>query len=114
MAVLIFFLVFSAAARPTKTVYAISFTVNDTSDQVDAGPGDGICRTSSGTCTLRAAIQEANALPGADTIQVPAGIYTLAIPPLNENNADVGDLDITGPVTIIGAGAGITILDGGR
>ncbi|MEQ8278842.1 MAG: choice-of-anchor Q domain-containing protein [Deltaproteobacteria bacterium] len=42
------------------------FWVNDTVDGSDATPGDGICATASRTpkCTLRAAIEEANALPG--------------------------------------------------
>ena len=39
------------------------FTVNSTLDDGDANPGDGVCRTAGGVCTLRAAIQEANALP---------------------------------------------------
>ena len=48
--------------------------VNSTGDGADTAPGDGYC-TTGGTnsagdpeCTLRAAIQEANATPGADTI----------------------------------------------
>ena len=45
-----------------------TFTVNSSSDQSDTNPGNGVCATSSLTCTLRAAIEEANALPGADTI----------------------------------------------
>src|SRR5262245_41978390 len=41
-----------------------TFTVNSTGDQPDINPGNGICETtaSGGVCTLRAAIQEANAL----------------------------------------------------
>src|SRR5687768_14741066 len=90
-----------------------SFTVNSTSDAVDARVGDGACVTRAGTCTLRAAIQEANALPGADLIQVPAGTYAIAIPPVNQNDATTGDLDITDSVAISGAGAGSTIVDAG-
>jgi hypothetical protein len=48
------------------------FVVDNSSDADDALPGDGVCSivagTSPGPCTLRAAIEEANALPGADTI----------------------------------------------
>lgn len=47
---------------------AATFTVNDVSDAGDAVPGDGICATAGGVCTLRAAMEEANALAGADTI----------------------------------------------
>lgn len=52
-----------------------TFTVNSLLDDTfsdDANPGDGICLDSfpnSTTCTLRAAIQEANALPGPDRIE---------------------------------------------
>src|SRR5687767_2799245 len=57
---------------------AASFTVNSTIDAPDAVPGDAVCATSAGICTLRAAIQEANALSGQDTISVPAGTYVLS------------------------------------
>lgn len=43
--------------------------VNDTGDGSDASPGDGTCATSGGNCTLRAAIQEANATSGTITIR---------------------------------------------
>ena len=45
-----------------------TFTVNSSGDQSDTNPGNGTCLTSLLNCTLRAAIQEANARPGADTI----------------------------------------------
>src|SRR5438128_7834324 len=89
---------------------AAMFTVNDTADAVDAVL-DGNCATAGGTCTLRAAIQEANAHPGADTIMVPAGTYLLTIEGRDEDAAVTGDLDITDDLTITGAGADRTILD---
>ena len=95
------------------TAAGLNFVVNDTSDRVDVLAGDGACRTSVGTCTLRAAIQEANASPGADAILVAAGTYALAIAPQGENGIATGDLDVTDSVTITGAGAGATIVDGG-
>ena len=55
-------------SEPTET-----FTVNDNGDAADLIPGDGYCdsnATAGSQCTLRAAIQEANALPGNDTINV--------------------------------------------
>jgi CSLREA domain-containing protein len=91
----------------------LHFQVNSTADVLDANVGDGVCRTSAGACTLRAAIQEANAIAGADLIMVPAGTYALEIPPLNQNLDDNGDLDITDSLTITGAGASATIVDGG-
>ncbi|HPG26000.1 MAG TPA: right-handed parallel beta-helix repeat-containing protein [Myxococcota bacterium] len=61
-----------------STASALDFDVNSTSDTTDATPGDGLCSTG-GTvndpvlglvpeCTLRAAIQEANAWSGRDRI----------------------------------------------
>ncbi len=95
---------------------AATFTVNSTVDAVDATPGDGVCETTPGgaLCTLRAAIQESNARAGADTIILPAGVYTLSIPGGNENGAATGDLDITQDLTISGAGSTDTIVDGGK
>ncbi len=40
--------------------------VNSTGDGGDANPGDGICDDGAGNCTLRAAIEEADALPNGD------------------------------------------------
>jgi CSLREA domain-containing protein len=48
-----------------RSASASVFTVNSTGDASDANPGDGVCETSTpGECTLRAAIEEANADPG--------------------------------------------------
>ncbi len=46
----------------------IVYTVNSTSDDADSQYGDGLCLTSSGECTLRAAISESNAQPGKNSI----------------------------------------------
>jgi hypothetical protein len=74
---------------------------------VDAAPGNGICETApgDGVCTLRAAIQETNALAGADEIILPPNTYLLTI---------VSELGITGSVTITGGGASTTIIDGNK
>src|SRR6266550_1183098 len=56
------------AMEPTAFAAAKTFTVNVTGDGVDANIGDGICATASGNCSLRAAIQEANAIAGTDNI----------------------------------------------
>ena len=87
---------------------AHTYVVNDTADRVDASPGVNGCRTAADTCTLRAAIQEANAAGGTDRIVVPGGVYELEIPPINENAANVGDFEIIDPVVIDGAGQGLT------
>ena len=93
---------------------AATFTVNSTDDAVDANPGDGSCATAQGVCTLRAAIQEANALAGADTIILPAGVYTLQIGGPREDDGATGDLDIRDHLTIVGADARLTIIDGNQ
>lgn len=91
-----------------------TFVVTSAIDAVDARLGDGSCRTSSGVCTLRAAIQEANALAGRDRIEIPAGTYEITVARRGSNGADSGDFDITGPVTVVGAGAGKTTVGAGQ
>lgn len=106
-----------ALARQTMaSLPAATFTVNSLNDAVDLLPGDGVCDSSAqpnSQCTLRAAVQETNALSGADTIILPAGIYTLTIPGVGENLAATGDLDLNDDLTLTGAGAATTIIDGG-
>lgn len=66
-------------------VNAATFTVNLTSDAGDENPGDGACDADSEStgrqCTLRAALQEANASDGADIINFAisgTGVQTIA------------------------------------
>jgi CSLREA domain-containing protein len=69
-----------------------NFTVNSSADSGDSSPGDGTCRTAASAteCTLRAALEEANALAGAQTIlfNLPAAdtvIYpAFALPEIKE------------------------------
>ncbi len=92
-------------ARPA---HAATFTVNSGSDAVDANIGNGTCATATGSCTLRAAVQEANALAGADAINFSTSSVTLSIAGRSEEASATGDLDITQDVTIDG-GSGVTI-----
>ena len=89
----------TAGCEPTDVE---TLMVNSTLDDVDAAPGDGVCQTSTpGRCTLRAAVMEANANLGADTIVLqPATVYTLTIAGTTEDAAATGDLDLTEQVTI--------------
>lgn len=87
-------------------VSAATFNVNTTADTFDIFPGNGICFDNSGRCSLRAAISEANAYPGADFIVVPAGIFTIGIP----ESGGGGSFKITSPMTIQGSGASNTII----
>ncbi|WP_455072802.1 Ig-like domain repeat protein, partial [Paenibacillus caseinilyticus] len=91
---------------PDGSAQAATFTVKDTADTVDASPGDGVCADASGAsgkCTLRAAIMESNTLPGADTINVDPGVYTLSRNGTDENGAATGDLDILGELVLTGS-----------
>ncbi|GBD17219.1 putative outer membrane protein PmpB [bacterium HR26] len=92
---------------------AVTFTVTDSTDAVDANPGDSVCDTGTGACTLRAAIQEANALSDNVVIQLPAGTYELGLSGAGEDAAATGDLDITksqGTLAINGASAADTLI----
>lgn len=88
--------------------YSASFTVNDNRDLADTNPGDGVCKTQHGTCTLRAAMQETNQHNGPNTITIPE--MTILI----ENEFRVSDHAGDDSVHIVGAGIGKTIIDGGN
>lgn len=83
---------------------ASTFMVDSAADSVDASPGDGTCASTSDGCTLRAAVQEANALAGPDEVDIPAGTYRLTLAGANEDADLTGDLDVTSPLTVVGAG----------
>lgn len=101
----------------TQHTYAaptgVTYTVNSTLDERDAG-NNGICSsTPSGVCTLRAAIQEANTTLETDTIVLPAGTYVLTRPG-NDNITVDGDLDVYTDMEIVGAGSDTTIINANR
>ena len=86
----------------------IRFTVDTTASGSDVQPGDGVCATAAGRCSLDAAFQEAaEAGPGVD-ITVPAGTYSVFA-------AVAGDVRVnwSGPVAaeLIGS---LTVLPGSR
>ena len=64
-------------------LHAATFVVDTPNDGADMTPGDGICRAAGPAprCTLRAAIQEANALAGADVINFSIGTGLATISP---------------------------------
>ena len=49
---------------------------------------------------------------GSDTIVLPAGTYTLTMAGSGEDSGLTGDLDVTSGLTILGASAASTIIDG--
>ena len=71
---------------------------------------DGKCDAD---CSLREAIIAANQHPGPDTVMVPAGKYLLQQVG-QEDQAAAGDLDILDDLTLIGAGAESTLIDGNQ
>src|SRR5262249_57996491 len=106
----------AALVLSVQPAFAATFSVNSTADTVDVSPGNGVCADAANNCTLRAAIMETNALPGADTIMLPAGTYLLTLPNaggVNEDMDATGDLDVTDSLTINGAGSGSTIIQAG-
>lgn len=102
-----------ALLTPTGAV-ASTYTVTTVLDGVDVTPGNDACATKLGACTLRAAVQEANAHAGADVITLPASVppYTLTASGVGEDAAATGDLDVTGALVVNGGGAASTIVDG--
>jgi hypothetical protein len=94
--------IIAAAPALTQEVTGTTVLVESTLDQGDASPGDGVCAGVSGLCTLRAAIDEANALPGLDTIELPAGHYLLTLTGGDEDLNATGDLDILDSLFIRG------------
>jgi CSLREA domain-containing protein len=92
---------------------ATTFTVNTAADAPDAAQGDGACATAAAQCSLRAAVQEANAMVGPDLIVLPGGEYHIA--GTGDDDAAIGDLDIGGgDLTIDGSGALNTVIDADR
>jgi hypothetical protein len=87
------------------------FTVDTTADLPDAAI-DGICATVEGSCSPRAAVQEANATPEGDVLNLPQGKFKLKREGAGEDQAATGDLDILADLTIQGAGAKATQLQG--
>ena len=97
------FVFITATAAVAPAAQAASFVVSSTADAVDAVPRNGVCATGTGACSLRAAVQEANALVGLDTITVPPGVYELSVTGRNEDLSATGDLDVRSPLAIVGA-----------
>ena len=107
----------TATKPPVPRLISVTLVVDSTDDTVDANPGNGICADANGHCTLRAAVMEANALAGADTISFDASTngtpIVLTLHGAGEDAAATGDLDVSANnLTITGNGADSTIIDG--
>jgi len=93
MSALRYMLIFALVLIPAHP-FATTFPVTKTDDT-----NDGVCDAD---CSLREAIDAANANPGADDVPVPAGTYLLTL----------GRLTILDDVSVAGAGQMNTIVDG--
>ena len=91
--------------------WSVSNQVNTFLDTVDNIPGDQLAADANGLTSLRAAINEANANPGHDFVELGIGSFDIAIDDRFEDAGLAGDFDITDDITISGAGAGLTIID---
>ena len=83
-------------AAGTSSAFAASIVVDSNADTGDATPGDGVCGTGlpGSSCTLRAAIQEANGTPASDTITFGLSGTTsvlTALPPVTQPLVIDGD-----------------------
>lgn len=108
----------ASVATATACVPLPSFTVNTTVDGADAVPGDGVCEITvgAGNCSLRAAVDEANAGNGAD-LSVPGGVYPLTVADGHDGDPDLDvtsavNLNVGSPLTMVeignGASSGLT------
>ena len=73
-----------------------------------ADTNDGLC--TSADCSLREAVLWSNACPGVQTVQIPAGTYTLTRTGVGEDADSTGDLDVTDSAHILGVGG--PVVDG--
>jgi len=94
-----------ACAAPAQAIDIVVDVFND--------PAPDGCTV--GHCSLREAVQLANALPGPDRIVLPATPdvpLQLSRPPVGEDEEDdaIGDLDITEDLVIAGAGRDATVI----
>ncbi len=105
--------VLALAAPAPRVAHAATINVTTTDDELNADED----------CSLREAIEAANTdavvdactagSSGMDTIYLPAGTYTLSLTGSDENANQTGDLDVLDDLTIVGDGAGSTIIDAG-
>lgn len=87
------------AFAPFSARSEVSFRVETETDKPDKTPGDGRCEDADGFCTLRAAVEEANALGSGVGIALPSGEYVID-----------SALSIRAPLTLQGRQPGMTVI----
>ena len=85
-----------ALTLSVATVSAATFDVDDNGDASDDNAGNGVCATGGAVCTLRAAMEEANALGGAHTITFSIGSGQVTITPVTSLPVMTGGVTIDG------------------
>jgi len=100
-------LFFSGPALAASSPFVVDIGITDLGD---ANPGDGTCADSAGKCSLRAAIQEANALANTLVAGIPTPhTITFSVTTVNVINGSLPT--IAAPVTITGV-PGVTTISG--
>lgn len=101
---LVMLLAFAATTAPAQA--GTDFTVNSDGDAADANPGDGFCATAGAVCTLRAAMEESNAVGGDFVIGFAPSVtgQILLTSPLPQM--------VISHMTIVGLGADQLAIDG--
>ena len=90
------------------------FFVDTLTDGADVNLADGRADANGADddqVTLRAAVQEANQLAAPTWIFLPEGHYVLETDGIESSDGAVNDLDITSSITIVGVGAGLSVID---
>lgn len=103
------------SVMPAHAATARTIHVNTTKDLL--WQANACASASGGKCSLRAAIAQANMDNANDLILVPGGTYPLTQRPPDTRDTPTGsggltDLNINAPMSIQGAGAGSTVVDG--
>ena len=104
----------TVSADETDPVAGNNTANEPTTIEAPVCPGGVVTTTVDSTTggSLRACIIWANGNAGIDTLNVPAGTYTLTIAGSGEDAAATGDLDITDGIIINGNAAAATVIDG--
>ncbi len=91
-------LLFIFVLQFSSLTFAATFVVDNNGDTIDANTADNLCLDSNGNCTLRAAVEQANALAGDDTI-------TFDLAASSPISLIISELPINTNITIVGTDA---------
>ncbi len=106
---------YGSTSEFSVNVQATNALVVDTTNDVVDGTTTSVAallagQGADGKISLREAIIATNNTAGTETVFLPAGTYTLTLAGADDTAA-AGDLDVLDGLTIVGAGAGSTVID---